>query len=120
MVEEFKLPVKGADSCPHCGSKERVLEKIIAKLKEEGKLPKESFPKGASWNIPLFDLARTSILAPKMVIPIALIFWDICLECKAIYCTGVEIIEQPAELRSVPLHSQPPGTDFAGGTLRPG
>lgn len=116
MAEEIKLPVVGADSCPHCGSKERVLEKMIRKLKDEGKLPEQSFPKGAVLQITLFDPARMPLLATKVMVPIAFVFWDICLECKTIYSTGVELLEQPAQMKMAP---QTPGFDPIGGKSKP-
>lgn len=96
--ERLKFPIQGAEVCPHCGCKERIGEQLIRELKEDGKLSKMAFPKGAlAIQVPLFDQTRPP-LATQIVIPMLQIMFDVCKECKTIYCTDLELTQQPAKV----------------------
>jgi len=117
MEEEIlEFPVAGADSCPNCGSKERVLERAITRLKEEGKLSEKAFSRGCAIQFPLFEPARVMAIAPTIKIPVLLVYYDVCAQCKTIYSTGVELIEQPA---TVQVMGSQPKPDFRCGQFRP-
>lgn len=118
MTEELKFPIEGADSCPNCGNTERIMEKIIAKLKEDGKLSEEAFPRGVALQITLFDPKRVMmVVSPTIKIPTVLVFYDICAQCKTIYCVGVEMVETPARMQVTGV--PPPDPDMRGGRTGP-
>lgn len=112
--EGLKFPVEGASSCPNCGSTERLLEQILDKFRDEGKISKDAFPRGSMLQVQLIDPNKL-MLATAVRIPVLLIFYDICAQCKTFYCKGVEVIEQAA--RMMPQRGFPP--DFKGGRVKP-
>ena len=102
--EDFKFP----EECPVCGSKERLLGQIIAKLKEEDKLSKDACPNGVAMQVPLIDQARMSkLVTPTIKIQTLVIFYDICAKCKTFIATGVQLAEMPAQVQMVPQGPRP-------------
>lgn len=115
MAEKLKFPIEGSDTCPCCGSEERILKRIIDQLKEEGRLTKEAYPMGVILQVQMLDPKKVMMLAsPVIKVPVVLIAYDICAQCKTMYCTGVNMVEMPAQMKMMP--QQPPvGTDMRGG-----
>lgn len=115
-MEELKFPIEGADSCPSCGSYEKVVEQTIAKLKEDKRLSEKAFPRGVALQVMLFDPMRaTMVVSPTFKIPTLMIFYEVCKKCKTIYSTGIELIETPAQMQI----QRQPGPDMKGGRTGP-
>lgn len=108
-----------AEACPVCGCKERIVQQTIRDLKQEGKLSEKAFPQEAmALQVPLIDMTKPP-LVPFLTIPVLIINFDVCKECKAIYCVGVQLLEQPAQVQIRGPQLQRPPTDASGGKLFP-
>lgn len=83
------------DSCPVCGSEERLAMNKINELKEQGVINKDSFIYGPVMQVALLDPTRPpSILAQTMTMRVLLVYWDTCGGCGINYCTRFEYVEQ--------------------------
>ena len=113
--EKMTFPLEGASFCPNCHCEERLLDNILNQLDEEGKLSKASFPNGFAFQVPLFDAKKAqTILSPTIKIPTVYILYDICPECHTMYCVGINVIEQPAQIQF-----QGPPQNRSGGRSHP-
>lgn len=115
MEEKLKFPLEGATACPQCGCEDRILEQVLTQLREEGKISKDAFPQGFALQIPLFDPKKAMrVISPTVKIPVVQILYDICAECHTMYCVGVNVIEQPAQVQI-----QGPPQNMSGGRSHP-
>jgi hypothetical protein len=106
MVEEnqeskIDFPVKGYDKCPDCGCEVGIIRSVIDQKKKEGKLNKDAFPGGAALQIPLIDPTKMA-LAPVSVVPIVMVYFEVCYECKRLYVTSVQYLEAMGKVDVVP------------------
>lgn len=111
MAEEKKdmeFPILGHDVCPSCGCEERIAQEYIRQLKREGKLSEKVFPfETLAITLPLMDPTHPP-LATHFTIPTLQVHFDVCKECKTIYCTRIELFQQPAMVQQRP-HAGMPG-----------
>ena len=98
--ERLKFPILGAEVCPNCGSKERVGQKVIQEMKDDGKLS-QAFPTETMLQVPLFDPTRPP-LAATFTIPVLQIHFDVCEKCKTLYCTRINLAQQPTQVQQMP------------------
>jgi len=109
MPEEIKYPIT-QDDCPNCHSKERLGQRAIKELQEEGKLSKGLYPDGLMMQIPLIDSKRiTALFSPTVKVPIIIVYWDVCKECRTMYCTkfDLQVQDVPVELKNMPKQGPP-------------
>lgn len=99
QIEKLTFPIDGADSCPSCGCSERIGQQIINQLKLESKLQMNAYAKGLLIKIPLFQ-ALLGPLQIKPEVPVIEITFDVCKECKQIYCIKVDLTSQQVNVQS--------------------
>lgn len=100
--KKVQFPIEGASSCPKCGSEERIGQKVIHELKEEGKLSERAFKdERLVIQIPLLDQTRPPLVS-TFTMPVLCIYFDVCEECKSFYCTGVDLVQQTVQVQSMP------------------
>lgn len=97
----LKLPVTGADKCPHCGCTERIGRQYIDSLVANGRLLKGSYPKGLVMQIPIQGVSLGILVKPEL--PVLNIYYDVCKKCFTMYCTGADEILVPLQ----PMQQQP-------------
>ena len=102
--------------CPQCGCEERIGQRKIAELIEDGILKEGMFPKGQAWTIPLIDQSKPIVVSPldiqKPRIPVLNVYWDVCVDCLHVYTTEVDFIMQEIQLPPQPMSQgrmPPPG-----------
>jgi len=98
QIENLTFPIEGAESCPNCGCSERIGQQIINQLKLEAKLQMSAYAKGLLIKIPLFQ-ALLGPLALKQEVPVIEITFDVCKECKTLYCLKIDLTSQPVEVK---------------------
>lgn len=113
MAEEFKVdfPVQGYDKCPDCGCEVGIIRWVIDQKKKEGKLAKDAFPGGAALQIPLVDPTKMT-LVPVSVVPIVMVYFEVCHECQRLYVTRVEYLEAMGKVDVVPQEPTPAPRGF--------
>jgi hypothetical protein len=76
-------------------------ESVIKQLREEGLIHKDSFTANCLvTQIPLIDQSHPpAFLAPTVKVKVLNIYWDICADCGAEYCTRFEVVDMPAQVQ---------------------
>lgn len=105
------LPLVPTPECPMCGDWTDLAGKplrsvalgaeLLAALRAEGKIPKDSYPRGLQLEVPLMEAIQCGVLSTTPTIPVIQIGFDIC-ECGIIYCTGLSLRQQAVEMRFMP------------------
>jgi hypothetical protein len=90
------FPIEGSDRCPSCGCEERIGRQLLDQMKAEGKLQKTAYPKGFVIKVPLFQVLAAPLVV-KQEIPVVEITFDVCKECKTLYCTNFDLTAMPYE-----------------------
>lgn len=94
QIEKLAFPIEGADKCPTCGCEERIGQQILNQLKLERKLQMFAYPKGLVIKVPLLQ-AVVGPLVIKPEIPVIEITFDVCKECKTLYCRKFDLTYMP-------------------------
>lgn len=101
---KLTFPIKGVDACPHCGSTERLGQKILQQFKVEGKIPRNSYP-SENFMLPMILQAALDGSIPLGInptLPMLQVCWDVCKECKTMYCREIQLASVPIQLKMPP------------------
>lgn len=96
MTQELKFPLDFT-KCPVCGSTERLAETLVKQEQENSKIGKDAKPF-------LFQ-EQTLIMDPRKVVlsfPVALSFYDVCLNCGTVYCVHAELARGTPQMKQAP------------------
>lgn len=103
------------DSCPNCGSKERLAGKLAEEAKKKGQMRKDlNFYANIRMGVVKDPQMEHKLLIGSSV-PAYGIFWDVCLQCGTMYAVKVEIGEAVKGLKPPPQQKLPPDIPFTGG-----
>jgi len=100
--------------CPACGCLD-----TVTRLACEEEMEKGIIPKGAHVALETSQIPLIGSTPPKLSCRVLIASWDICAECGQRYCTRVQIVTQPVQVK---MQNPPagfpgnfPGGKFPGG-----
>jgi len=110
-MAELEFPLV-FDQCPNCGSERRIVEILLEKEREQGRINKDAKATVMIQNTAIVDPTRAGM---ALTIPVLLTFYDICADCGTLYCVLAQL--QKAMPQMAP-GKQPPGFLFPPGNPR--
>ena len=87
---KVKLPME-FNSCPNCGSTERVIESAVAGAVERKEMEPVPNIFAFASQTPIFDVSRAqTIVVARKQVPVIFIGYDVCCQCGTMYAVKVE------------------------------